>query len=57
MGCALGSPLPPTLPNVFLCFHKQNALTNSNSYATEDMLMIYLFYFVDVTILGNLKIV
>ena len=44
----MGSPLGPTLANVFLCFYGKkwlkNALLNLNQFCIEDMLMIFLFY-------------
>ena len=55
----MGSSLGPTLANAFLCFHEQIWLNECpeelNLYATEDMLMTYLFRFVHLIIFRNSK--
>ena len=55
------SLLGPTLANAFFHvfmnrFDLRNVLMNSNLYATEHMLMTYLFCFVHLVILRNSKI-
>ena len=56
-GVAMGSPLGPILTNVSYRFMKSNglnsALTNSNQFFTEDMLMIFLFYLNQLNISQN----
>ena len=46
-GVTMGSPLGPTLANMFLCYHESNLLKNypkiSNLFITKDMWMIFLF--------------
>ena len=46
-GVAMGSPLGPTLANIFLCYHESNWLKDcpkiSNLFITKDMWMIFLF--------------
>ena len=57
-GVVMGSPLGPTKANVFLSFLKWNglnsALTNSNQFFREDMLIIFSFYLNQLNISQNL---
>ena len=43
----MGSPLGPTLTDIFLCYHESNWLKDcrkiSNEFITKDMWMIFLF--------------
>ena len=46
-GVARGSPLGPTLANIFHCYHESNWLKDSqkisNLFITKDMWMMFLF--------------